>query len=123
MRTKSTFPTSAPAASITCMPSSTWPIGPSLKLSESCMPVGIAGLGPPTTGMMGWKTRTLPQAYDLLAPDGSEIRIVGQLGGGSMVQCVLRPGDVTRAVRHKTVEEIWLCVGGSGELWRADDAG
>lgn len=69
---------------------------------------------------MAWSTRTLPDAYDLLAPDGSEIRSIGQVRGGSMVQCTLRPGEVTQAVQHKTVDEVWLCIGGTGELWRAD---
>ncbi len=35
-----------------------------------------------------------------------------------MVHCSLPPGDVTRAVRHRTVEEMWLCVAGVGQVWR-----
>ena len=31
-----------------------------------------------------------------------------------MVHCTLRPGQVTRAVRHRTVEEVWFCVSGGG---------
>jgi mannose-6-phosphate isomerase-like protein (cupin superfamily) len=34
-----------------------------------------------------------------------------------MVHCALRPGQVTRAVRHRTVEEVWFCVSGTGQLW------
>jgi mannose-6-phosphate isomerase-like protein (cupin superfamily) len=57
-------------------------------------------------------------AYDALAPDGSEIRLLVQTRGGSLVHCSLRPGSVTRAVRHQTVEEVWLCLGGRGHVWR-----
>jgi mannose-6-phosphate isomerase-like protein (cupin superfamily) len=60
----------------------------------------------------------MPRDYDLLAPDGSEIRILTQVGEGSMVHCILRPGQVTQAVRHRTVEELWYCLKGSGQLWR-----
>ncbi|MBV9892800.1 MAG: cupin domain-containing protein [Chloroflexi bacterium] len=35
-----------------------------------------------------------------------------------MVHCTLRPGCVTRAVRHRTVQEVWLCLAGRGQLWR-----
>ncbi|HEV2218053.1 MAG TPA: cupin domain-containing protein [Candidatus Dormibacteraeota bacterium] len=30
---------------------------------------------------------------------------------------VLRPGGVSRPVRHRTVEEIWYFLGGDGEVW------
>jgi mannose-6-phosphate isomerase-like protein (cupin superfamily) len=36
-----------------------------------------------------------------------------------MVHCRLQPGQVTKAVRHRIVEEMWHCVGGSGRLWRS----
>ena len=69
---------------------------------------------------MLWETRELPEAYDVLAPDTSEIRLLGQVRGGSAVHCTLRPGQVSVAVRHRTVEEIWYVAGGVGELWRRD---
>jgi len=69
-----------------------------------------------------WETRELPDAYDVLAPDTSEIRVLGQVRGGSMVHCTLPAGQVSVAVRHRTVEEIWYVVGGAGELWRRDGA-
>ena len=55
---------------------------------------------------------------DALAPDGSEIRLAGSVRGGSLVECTLPPGKVSAAVRHRTVEEMWLLVGGAGEVWR-----
>jgi mannose-6-phosphate isomerase-like protein (cupin superfamily) len=67
---------------------------------------------------MAWQTRRLAAAPDLLAPDGSEIRLLVQVAGASMVHCTLQPGQVTRAVQHRTVEEVWFCVAGSGQVWR-----
>src|ERR1700730_5304600 len=71
-----------------------------------------------TIDAMAWQTRQVAAAPDLLAPDGSEIRVLVQVAGGSMVHCTLPPGQVTRAVRHRTVEEMWFCVGGRGQVWR-----
>lgn len=61
------------------------------------------------------------QAYDVLAPDGSEIRFLPQVQGGSMVHCTLPPGAVSLAVTHRTVEELWYVLTGTGELWRKQD--
>jgi mannose-6-phosphate isomerase-like protein (cupin superfamily) len=67
---------------------------------------------------VSWQTAQPKPDYDLLAPDGSEIRLLVQIRGGSLVHCTLRAGQVTQAVRHRTVEEVWYCTRGSGELWR-----
>jgi mannose-6-phosphate isomerase-like protein (cupin superfamily) len=56
------------------------------------------------------------------APDGSEVRPLLQVGGGSMVECTLPPGAVTGAVRHRTVEELWYFLEGEGEVWRSSGA-
>ena len=64
----------------------------------------------------------VPNERDTLAPDGSEIRFLPQVAGGSMVHCRLPVGGVTRAVRHRTVEELWLVLAGIGEIWRKDAA-
>ena len=65
-----------------------------------------------------WETRSVPERLDVLAPDGSEIRALLRVGGGSMVHCTLPPGRVTQAVRHRTVEEVWFFLGGHGQVWR-----
>jgi mannose-6-phosphate isomerase-like protein (cupin superfamily) len=57
-------------------------------------------------------------AYDVLAPDRSEIRLLPQTSGGSMVHCTLPPGAVSLAVTHRTVDELWYVLSGRGELWR-----
>lgn len=56
---------------------------------------------------------------DALAPDGGEIRLLVQVPRGSMVHCRLAPDEVSRAVRHRTVEEVWYCVAGRGQVWRS----
>ena len=53
---------------------------------------------------------------DVLAPDGSEIRLLPQTTGGSMVHCTLPPGAVSLAVTHRTVDELWYVLSGEGEL-------
>jgi mannose-6-phosphate isomerase-like protein (cupin superfamily) len=67
---------------------------------------------------MAWQTRRVPEDLDALAPDGSEIRLLPSLARGSMVHCTLPAGGVTRAVQHRSVDELWFCLGGAGQLWR-----
>jgi mannose-6-phosphate isomerase-like protein (cupin superfamily) len=69
--------------------------------------------------MPAFDTKLLPGAHDVLAPDGSEVRLLLALAGGSMAHFTLPPGQVSRAVRHRTVEEIWYVLSGGGEMWRA----
>jgi mannose-6-phosphate isomerase-like protein (cupin superfamily) len=61
---------------------------------------------------------SLKSTYDYLAPDGSEIRLLvaGQRGG--FAHCVLSAGRTSSPVRHRTVEELWYVLEGSGEVWR-----
>jgi mannose-6-phosphate isomerase-like protein (cupin superfamily) len=70
-----------------------------------------------TTG----STMTLPLVHDVLAPDGSEVRLLLSLARGSMAHFRLPGGEVSRAVRHRTVEEIWYVLSGHGEMWRSAD--
>ena len=55
---------------------------------------------------------------DDVAPDGSDVRVLLALERGSMAHFQLGPTRVSRAVAHKTVEEIWFVLGGAGEMWR-----
>ncbi|MCH8870207.1 MAG: cupin domain-containing protein [Chloroflexi bacterium] len=63
-------------------------------------------------------TKALPSEYTALAPDGSEIRELVRVAGGSMVHCTLPVGATSLAVTHRTVEEVWYVVGGRGQVWR-----
>jgi mannose-6-phosphate isomerase-like protein (cupin superfamily) len=61
---------------------------------------------------------TLSDAPRTVAPDGSEVRVLRATDRGSMAQFELVPGRASLAVRHRTVEEIWLVLEGRGEMWR-----
>jgi len=68
-----------------------------------------------------FESRAVSFGVDVTAPDGSEIRLLPVLERGSMVHCRLQPGAVSRAVRHRTVEELWYVLCGRGELWRRQE--
>jgi mannose-6-phosphate isomerase-like protein (cupin superfamily) len=70
---------------------------------------------------VSWQTNLLSAEF-VLAPDGSEIRPLVHVGGGSLVHCRLAVGQTSQAVQHRTVEEVWYCVGGAGQLWRQSEA-
>ncbi|MYB52687.1 MAG: cupin domain-containing protein, partial [Acidobacteriia bacterium] len=67
---------------------------------------------------MTMQTKHLPESYDALAPDGSEIRVLAATASGSMAHCSLPPGRTSVAVAHRTVEEVWYFLAGTGEVWR-----
>jgi mannose-6-phosphate isomerase-like protein (cupin superfamily) len=60
----------------------------------------------------------LPATPDAVAPDGSDVRVLLRLSRGSMAHFELGAGRVSRAVAHRTVEEIWYILGGQGQMWR-----
>jgi mannose-6-phosphate isomerase-like protein (cupin superfamily) len=64
------------------------------------------------------QTKTLADSPDAYAPDGSEVRLLPALNGGSFAHFTLPAGKVSAPVAHRTVEEIWYVVGGEGEVWR-----
>jgi mannose-6-phosphate isomerase-like protein (cupin superfamily) len=53
-----------------------------------------------------------------IAPDGSHVRLLLQLGSGSMAHFEFGPAQTGFAVAHRTVEEIWYFIAGKGEMWR-----
>ena len=63
-------------------------------------------------------TSQLPGARDVVAPDGSDVRILLQLGRGGMAHFELAAGRVSRAVAHHSVDEIWYILRGQGQMWR-----
>jgi mannose-6-phosphate isomerase-like protein (cupin superfamily) len=66
---------------------------------------------------MTFTTRQLGEACDVIAPDGSEVRILCQTGRGSMAHFTLAPGAVAKAVAHRTIDEVWYVVAGRGRMW------
>lgn len=68
--------------------------------------------------MSDFKTLQLPAKPDVIATDGSNVRILLQLAGGGMAHFELPPGETSIAVTHRTVEELWFILSGRGEMWR-----
>lgn len=71
--------------------------------------------------MISFDTKRLPVKRDAVAPDGSDVRILLTLSGGGMAHFELPPGQTSKAVTHRTVEEIWFFLTGRGEMWRAQE--
>ena len=72
--------------------------------------------------MPAFESSRVKAEYDLLAPDGSEIRLLHSLSGASVVHCSLPVGAVSTPVRHRTVEEVWVFLSGEGQVWRKQGA-
>ncbi|NIH78216.1 cupin domain-containing protein [Amycolatopsis viridis] len=72
--------------------------------------------------MTPFTTTHVADSAEVTAPDGSTVRPLCTLPAvASFAHFALAPGQVSRAVEHATVEEIWYVVGGSGRLWRGQD--
>ena len=72
--------------------------------------------------MAAFETKHLPMERDAVAPDGSDVRILLALNGGGMAHFELAPGQTSKAMTHRTVEEVWFFVSGRGQMWRMRDA-
>lgn len=71
---------------------------------------------------MSFATLHVHDAPEVAAPDGSAVHVLVRTGRGSMARFTLPPGAVSRAVRHRTVDELWYFVAGQGRMWlRAPD--
>jgi mannose-6-phosphate isomerase-like protein (cupin superfamily) len=68
--------------------------------------------------MRPFETKPLGETPDAVAPDGSAVRLLLALSGGSFAHFELKAGATSQAVAHRSVEEIWWFVSGRGELWR-----
>jgi mannose-6-phosphate isomerase-like protein (cupin superfamily) len=69
-----------------------------------------------------FETKSLPRDRTTIAKDGSEVRVLSSLKGRcSMAHFRLMPGQISRAITHETVHEIWYVLSGDGEMWLAQD--
>lgn len=68
-----------------------------------------------------FSTKRLPEHRDVVAPDGSDVRILLQASGGSLAHFQLAQSQVSLAVHHRTVCEIWYIISGRGQMWRKLD--
>lgn len=65
--------------------------------------------------------RHLNDDYDVVAPDGSEVRLLALGQSGSMAHFRLPAGEVSVAKQHLTVEELWFFVEGRGQMCIGDE--
>jgi mannose-6-phosphate isomerase-like protein (cupin superfamily) len=65
-----------------------------------------------------FETMQLPGVPDVVAPDGSDVRVLLRGGRGSMAHFELGAGRVSRPVAHHSVDEIWYILHGHGHMWR-----
>ncbi len=63
----------------------------------------------------------LPDEMTILAPDGSEVRVLAQAERGSMAHFRLAQGETSIAKQHRTIEELWFFVSGRGEMCVGDE--
>lgn len=67
---------------------------------------------------MLFETKPLSGKPDAIALDGSEVRVLCGLSRGSLSVFTLPAHKVGRAVAHRTIEEVWFVVAGTGQMWR-----
>ena len=65
-----------------------------------------------------FETKRLPATADVVAPDGSAVRILLELERGGLAHFALGPGETSKSIAHRTIEEIWYFLEGRGEMWR-----
>ena len=64
-----------------------------------------------------FELKQLGKGVDGTAPDGTALRLLLTLAGGSLAHFELPAGAASHAVAHRTIEEIWFVVeGGGGDL-------
>ena len=68
--------------------------------------------------MVAFHTKQISDRLDVAAPDGSHVRLLLALKGGSMAHFELAEGNISRAIVHRTVDEIWYVLEGLGVMWR-----
>jgi len=64
--------------------------------------------------------RRLPIEPDEVAPDGAEVRLLARTENASMAHFRVHPGQVTHAVMHRSIDEIWYVTTGEGEIWMSN---
>ena len=67
---------------------------------------------------MDFETKRISAEPDAIAPDGSEVRVLCQLSRGGLAAFALAPRAISKAVAHRTIEEVWYFTSGHGRMWR-----
>jgi mannose-6-phosphate isomerase-like protein (cupin superfamily) len=67
---------------------------------------------------MSFETKRKGTAPDAIAPDSSEVHVLCRSARGSMAAFSLPADAVTKAVAHRSVDELWYVIAGHGRIWR-----
>ena len=70
---------------------------------------------------MNFETKRLSPVPEIVAPDGSDVRVLLKTSRGGMAHFELAGGHASEAIRHRTVDEIWFMLSGRGTMWRSQD--
>ena len=86
------------------------------------LPLLLIGLAWPMSGFteIYWDSVPAKVEADYVAPDGLAVfagATTDRAGNASVARFELTPHFVAKAVVHRTVDEIWYCLEGRGELW------
>jgi mannose-6-phosphate isomerase-like protein (cupin superfamily) len=65
-----------------------------------------------------FSAKRISEAPDVIAVDGSEVRVLCELPRGALATFTLLAGAVSKAIAHRTVEEVWYVIWGHGRMWR-----
>ena len=68
--------------------------------------------------MPGFSTKALSEVADVIAPDGSDVRVLARTSRGSMAHFELAAGRASDPILHRSVDEIWFVLSGRGQMWR-----
>lgn len=72
--------------------------------------------------MRKFETKKLPSEKSGTAPDGSDVRLLLSVKNAGLAHFKLGGNQVSIAVTHRTVDEVWYILSGRGEMWRLNDA-
>lgn len=65
-----------------------------------------------------FQTMQTPSRPTAFAPDGSDVRDLLRLDGGSLALFELASGEISIPEAHRSVDEIWYILSGQGKMWR-----
>ena len=67
---------------------------------------------------MRFETKRIGDKPNVIALDGSAVRVLCLLSRGGLAVFSLAPHAVSKPVAHRTIEEIWYFIAGHGRIWR-----
>lgn len=95
--------------------------GLALTLGMLCIQIGCASAEPEQKkDTQEFTTTHLRSEVNYLAPDGMAVRLLPQMPRGGIAHFELGPFGISRAVSHRTVDEIWYFLSGRGQMWRQE---